>query len=114
MVVKRVEPPTKAKFQPTPDEDIGDEEIGEVDAGQIHERAAELDETPRRDDRQHADARDEMAGEERGQEHGDDVRLDDGCAVAEAEAAGEHGERCRRHGEAVDGVAAHRGGSATR
>ena len=30
------------------DQDVGDEEVGEVDAGQIDERAAELDQRPRR------------------------------------------------------------------
>ena len=57
--------------------------LAEVDAGQIGRDAAELDQAAGDDDRQHAEACNEMAGEERRQEHADDVHLDHGGAVDE-------------------------------
>src|SRR5205085_315851 len=79
------------------DEDVRDQEIPKICAGEIDQCAAELDSSTSDDDGQHAEALDEVPGEERGREHGDNVPLDHGGAFAEAVAAGDDGERCRSH-----------------
>ena len=65
--------------------------------------------TPGRDHPHDAEAGDQVAGDEARREHAEHVPLDDGGALGEAEAAGEHRQRGRGHQEVHGDVGHERG-----